>query len=96
MDNHDCERFGGLWRDDVCGKLGSGSVLQWVCPERLFKSGAEMCWKATLCTAALPPKATDGKHGLLPLSRAGQREQKVAQQGYFLTLAPGSSRPEAA
>ena len=58
--------------------------------QRLFKRGAEICWVATLCIAALTSKGKDGKHGLLPLNRAGQRNQKVAQQGYFSALGQGS------
>ena len=41
------------------GKLNSASVLQWECPERLFKRGAEVFWAGTSHTAALPAKIKD-------------------------------------
>ena len=54
--SHDCERLLAFWRGDVHGEPGSDLVPQWVCPERLYKRGAEVCWAGTMCAAAVPAK----------------------------------------
>ena len=81
----------------MCVKRDSDSVLQWVCPERCFKRGAEARWAGTPCAVALLAKGKDLKHGLLPLNIGGQTDQKGARQGGFLS--PGLAQlsgPEAA
>ena len=75
-------------------KLGSDSVLQWDSPERLFKRRTEACWAETPRAAALPARGKDGGHGLLPLSAAGQIDEKGAQRGDFSAPAEAAQSGE--
>ena len=78
------------------GQLGSDSVLQWECPKRLLKRGAEMCWAWTPYIVALPARGKDRRHGLLPLSAAKQIDQKVQIEGISQSQTSTARRTEAA
>ena len=63
MAGHDWDRLLRFWRGRVNGKLDSGSVLQWKCPEA-FKRGAEACWVGTL-HAQLPCQQGERTVGMI-------------------------------
>ena len=57
--SHDGERLLSFRRGGVYGKPDRDSVLQWECPERLLRRGADMCWAGTQYTAARPARGKD-------------------------------------
>ena len=85
-----------LFGEGLCVENQTVTVLQWVCPKRLFKRGAEMCWAGTLWAAALPEKgkieSVIGCHWI----QLARQIRKVHKNGISHLQPHAASGPEAA